>query len=131
LAPARDIRVWEVMGRSIYGKVLAIICKSIAKLILAKNVMWHFGWSPPSSFIIWWHCCEPPRAVFFNLFWFTAPFKTEKKFGGTLTWIKWQFGAPLVIKELKKVVNSIFGGTPDTSSRHPCVPRHPGWEPLP
>ncbi len=37
---------------------------------------------------------------------------------------KWQFGAPLVVKELKKVVNSIIGGTPDTSSRHP------GWEPL-
>ncbi len=27
-------------------------------------------------------------------------------------------------KKTKKVVNSIFGGTPDTSSRHP------GWEPL-
>jgi hypothetical protein len=24
----------------------------------------------------------------------------------------------------KKVENSIFGGTPDASSRHPCVPRH-------
>ena len=23
-----------------------------------------------------------------------------------------------------------FGGTPGTSSRHPSVPRHPGWEPL-
>jgi len=33
-------------------------------------------------------------------------------------------------KKFKKVVNSIFGSTPDTSSRHPCVPRHPGWEPL-
>ncbi len=34
-------------------------------------------------------------------------------------------------KKLKKEENSLFGGTPDTSSRHPCVPRHPGWEPLP
>ncbi len=25
-------------------------------------------------------------------------------------------------KKIKKVVNSIFGGTPDTSSRHPCMP---------
>jgi len=26
--------------------------------------------------------------------------------------------------EKNLVVNSIFGGTPGTSSRHPCVPRH-------
>ena len=25
----------------------------------------------------------------------------------------------------------ISGGTPDTISRHPSVPQHPGWEPLP
>jgi len=31
-------------------------------------------------------------------------------------------------KTLKKTHNSIFGGTPSTSSRHPCVPRHPGSE---
>jgi len=27
--------------------------------------------------------------------------------------------------------NVIIGGTLGTSSRHPCVPLHPGWESLP
>jgi len=47
------------------------------------------------------------------------PYLDKTTIWGTLT--------PLVVKELKKEVNSIFGGTRDTSSRHPCVPRHPGW----
>jgi len=50
------------------------------------------------------------------------PYLDKTTIWGTLT--------PLVVKELKKEVNSIFGGTRDTSSRHPCVPRHPGWKPL-
>jgi len=42
-----------------------------------------------------------------------------KKIGGTLTWLKWQFVAPLVVKCSKFNI-----------WRHPCVPRHPGWDPL-
>ncbi len=46
------------------------------------------------------------RAVFSNIFGLRHPV-TLKKIGGTLTRLKWQFGAPLI----KKVVNSIFEGT--------------------
>ncbi len=30
-------------------------------------------------------CCSP---LFFNLFWFTSTFRSLKRFGGTLTWLK-------------------------------------------
>ncbi len=53
------------------------------------------------------------RAVFFNLFGFTAPLKR-------------QFEVLSALKHKQKVVKPIFGGTPSTSSRHPFVPRHPG-----
>jgi len=63
-----------------------------------------------------------PIAVFFNLFRFTVPYLYD--------WKKnWRH--PYLVKMTlwgtlsnKKVENSIFGCTPDTSSRHPCVPRH-------
>jgi hypothetical protein len=38
--------------------------------------------------------------------------------------------APFVIKNQQKYSNSELGGTPDTSMRHPSVPRHPGCESL-
>jgi hypothetical protein len=44
--------------------------------------------------------CSKP--VFFNLLWLTAPYKTEKKIGGTLTWLKCQFGPPKVVKKKLK-----------------------------
>jgi hypothetical protein len=56
------------------------------------------------------------RSVFFNLFWFTAPCNTEKKFGCTLTLAKMTIWDTLSSKKTKKVLNSIFDGTPDTSS---------------
>jgi hypothetical protein len=31
---------------------------------------------------------------------------------------------------IKNSLYSIFGGTPDTSLCHPCMPRHPGWKSL-
>jgi len=68
--------------------------------------------------------------VVFNLFWFTAPYKTEKNLAAPLPGLNANVGHPEWLKNLKGIVNSIFGGTPDTSSRHPYVPRHPGWEPL-
>ncbi len=58
------------------------------------------------------------------------PVRLKKKIGGTLTLDKMKIRGTLSCKKFKKVVNLIFGGTPDTLSRHPCVPRHPGWEPL-
>ncbi len=69
-------------------------------------------------------------AVFFNLFWFAAPCKTEKKYLRHPYLAKMTIWGTLGGKRTKKVLNSIFGGTPATSSRHPCVPRHPGWESL-
>ncbi len=39
--------------------------------------------------------------VFFNLFWFTAPFGTEKYLAAPLPGKKWQFVAPYVVKHLK------------------------------
>ncbi len=59
---------------------------------------------------------------------YTAPRKTEK-----IWWhpylAKMTIRGTLSSKKTKKVVNSIFGGTPDTTSQYPCVPRHLGWEP--
>ncbi len=55
------------------------------------------------------------RAVFFNLLRFTAPLRAKIKFGGTSTWKKWFFLAPLVISIYKKTEKTIFGGTPTLS----------------
>ena len=43
-----------------------------------------------------------------------------KTFGGTPSWFN-RFKDQGIIT---------FGGTPGTSSKYPCVPRHPGWESL-
>jgi hypothetical protein len=67
------------------------------------------------------HCL---RAVLFNLFWLTAPCETEKIWRHPYLDKMTIWGTPSS-KRTKKVVNSIFGGSPDTSSRHPSVLRHP------
>jgi len=61
----------------------------------------------------------------------------QKNFGGTPKWVNYYFEVPLVIiivkfhKEYHQMPkNPLFGGTPSSTSWHPCVPQHPGWEPL-
>ena len=48
------------------------------------------------------------------------PYVVLKIFGGT----------PSRFNRYKDQGIVTIGGTPVTCSRHPCVPRHPGWEPL-
>ena len=47
------------------------------------------------------------------------PWSAISIFGGTPRWQN----------RFKEQWIAIIGGTPGTISRHPCVPRHPGWEP--
>ncbi len=69
--------------------------------------------------------------VFFNLLRFTAPFRPLKKFDGTPYLVKNDnLAVPDVVKHQEKGINSKFGGTPDTSLRHPSVSLHPGWKSL-
>ncbi len=68
-----------------------------------------------------------------NLFFFAAPLRSLKIFGGTLIWLKMKnkiCGIINVVKHQFNISNSKFGGTPDTSLRHLSVPRQPGWESL-
>ena len=59
------------------------------------------------------------RQCFSTFFCLRHPYLVFKTFGGTL--------ASLMGVKFRDKTN---GGTPGTSSRHPSVPRHPGWEPL-
>ena len=60
------------------------------------------------------------RAVVLNLF----------MARGTLGQLYQYLAAPLDAKIDLKIRKLITGGTPDTNTRHPNVPRHPGREPL-
>ena len=63
---------------------------------------------------------RPLRPVFPNLFLFGAP----------LISIAGIWRHPQLFFRYKDRGIVTIGGTPVTSSRHPSVPRHPGWEPL-
>ncbi len=103
---------------------------------LWAKVSWHLALETITKNSISNRKCWLFRSVFFNLVWFTAPLRTKN--------IWWHLNAPkmtiwdtlnskVLIKDsyyIKLYVNSLFGGTPGTSSQHPCVPRHPGWETL-
>jgi len=87
--------------------------------IIFIYVLSHIGW--------FWHTIDKCFSTFFGL---RHPVRLKK-----IWWhpylAKMTIQGTLRSKKTKKVVNAIFDGTPDTFSRHPCVPRHPGWEPLP
>ena len=59
-------------------------------------------------------------SVFQPFFGSWHPYLALRGFGGTTSW-SYRYKDQGIV---------IFGGTPGTSSRHPSVPRHPGWESL-
>jgi len=115
------------------------------KVIFIFKKSWNDGnstipWFPKGTFLIfcYWllqnrqkrdHLLWGYSKAVFSTFLFIAPFRTKKNWRHPYVakndnlWHPKQYNT-------KKTVNSLFGGTPDTSSRHLCTPQHPGWKSL-
>ena len=86
----------EILRTLISHKSINILSPSRKKsknIKMYRNIL-KFGKRYMPNAIFGISCIYAIRSVFFNLYMFTAPCKTKKKFGGTLTWLKWQFGGP-------------------------------------